>query len=241
MSSGENMKKDFLKYYVIGLFIICLVCTSLVLFKQNNTLEEKSDTKFHDEYTSYNGKETSNGKIYPEVSIDKENLYYYISEDEIKDLFLNGTGVLYLGFPTCPWCRNIVSVLNEAGKDYGIAKINYYNIKEIRSNYSFDDANKLVKTDGSTLYTYLLEKLDSFLEDYTIQDNDGKEIQTGEKRIYAPTVVFIKNGEIKQVIEGTVDSQKDPYILLNDSQKEELKNKYLEAFNELADLCGEKC
>ena len=226
MSSGENMKKDFLKYYVIGLFIICLVCTSLVLFKQNNTLEEKSDTKFHDEYTSYNG---------------KENLYYYISEDEIKDLFLNGTGVLYLGFPTCPWCRNIVSVLNEAGKDYGIAKINYYNIKEIRSNYSFDDTNKLVKTDGSTLYTYLLEKLDSFLEDYTIQDNDGKEIQTGEKRIYAPTVVFIKNGEIKQVIEGTVDSQKDPYILLDDSQKEELKNKYLEAFNKLADLCGEKC
>ena len=149
--------------------------------------------------------------------------------------------MLYLGFPTCPWCRNIVSVLNEAGKDYGIAKINYYNIKEIRSNYSIDDANKLVKTDGSTLYTYLLEKLDSFLEDYTIQDNDGKEIQTGEKRIYAPTVVFIKNGEIKQVIEGTVDSQKDPYILLNDSQKEELKNKYLEAFNELADLCGEKC
>ena len=52
---------------------------------------------------------------------------------------------------------------------------------------------------------------------------------------------FIKNGEIKQVIEGTVDSQKDPYILLDDSQKEELKNKYLEAFNELADLCGEKC
>ena len=149
--------------------------------------------------------------------------------------------MLYLGFPTCPWCRNIVSVLNEAGKDYGIAKINYYNIKEIRSNYSFDDTNKLVKTDGSTLYTYLLEKLDSFLEDYTIQDNDGKEIQTGEKRIYAPTVVFIKNGEIKQVIEGTVDSQKDPYTLLDDFQKEELKNKYLKAFNELADLCGDKC
>ena len=210
MSSGENMKKDFLKYYIIGLFVICLVCTSLVLFKQNNTLDEASDTKFHDEYTSYNSKETSNGKIYPEVTNEKNyqeegmlrglfddtflldylalctlnkdaydvknvkekvinqviqriiDLNSTLSEDEIKDLFDNGTGVLYLGFPTCPWCRNIVSVLNEAGKDYGIAKINYYNIKEIRSNYSFDDANKLVKNDGSTLYTYLLEKLDQY-------------------------------------------------------------------------------
>lgn len=234
------MKKDFLKYYVIGLFIISLICIGVIL-GHRKTETEPSDTKFYDEYTSYNGKTTSNGKNYPEVTIDKENLYYYISDEEIKELFNNGTGVLYLGFPTCPWCRNIVSILNEAGKDYGIAKINYYNIKDIRSSFSFDDDNNLVKTDGSELYTYLLEKLDKFLEDYSIKDKNDKDVKTGEKRIYAPTVVFIKNGEVKAVIEGTVTSQKDPYILLDENQREELKNKYLEAFNELADLCDEKC
>ena len=59
-----------------------------------------------------------------------------------------------------------------------------------------------------------------------VNDNSGKLIDTGEKRLYAPTVVFIKNGEINEVIEGSVDSQKDPYILLDETQKDELKNKY---------------
>ncbi len=235
------MKKEFLKYYVTGLFIICLICIGVVLANKDNMQAPVSDTKFYDEYTSYNGKETSNGKNYPEVTIDKNNLYYYASEDDIKELLNNGTGVLYLGFPTCPWCRNIVSILNEAGRDYGIAKINYYDIKEIRSSFSFDDDNKLVKTDGTELYNFLLAKLDNFLTEYGINDKNGKLVDTGEKRIYAPTVVFVKNGDIKEVIEGTVDSQKDPYVLLDETQRTELKNKYLEAFNTLADLCDEKC
>lgn len=235
------MKKEFLKYYVIGLFVICLICIGVVLANKDNMQAPVSDTKFYDEYTSYNGKETSNGKNYPEVTIDKNNLYYYASEDDIKELLNNGTGVLYLGFPTCPWCRNIVSILNEAGRDYGIAKINYYDIKEIRSSFSFDDDNKLVKTDGTELYNFLLAKLDNFLTEYGINDKNGKLVDTGEKRIYAPTVVFVKNGDIKEVIEGTVDSQKDPYVLLDETQRTELKNKYLEAFNTLADLCDEKC
>lgn len=235
------MKKEFLKYYVIVLFVICLICIGVVLANKDNMQAPVIDTKFYDEYTSYNGKETSNGKNYPEVTIDKNNLYYYASEDDIKELLNNGTGVLYLGFPTCPWCRNIVSILNEAGRDYGIAKINYYDIKEIRSSFSFDDDNKLVKTDGTGLYNFLLAKLDNFLTEYGINDKNGKLVDTGEKRIYAPTVVFVKNGEIKEVIEGTVDSQKDPYVLLDETQRTELKNKYLEAFNTLADLCDEKC
>ena len=200
-----------------------------------------SDTKFYDEYTSYNSKENSNGKYYPEVTIDKNNLYYYASEDEVKELLNNGTGVLYLGFPTCPWCRNMVSVLNEAGKDYGIAKINYYDIKDIRSSFSFDDNNNLVKKDGTAFYSFLLEKLDNVLTEYGVYDKNNELVDTGEKRLYAPTVVFIKDGVVKEIIEGTVDSQNDPYILLNETQKNELKNKYLEAFNKLADLCDEKC
>ena len=91
------------------------------------------------------------------------------------------------------------------------------------------------------IYTFLLEKLNKFLEDYSVTDNKGKAVKTGEKRIYAPTVVFIKEGVVKKVVEGTIDSQKDPYILLNEEERKELKDKYLEGFNTLADLCDEKC
>lgn len=62
-----------------------------------------------------------------------------------------------------------------------------------------------------------------------------------EKKGFMPTVVFIKDGEVKRVIEGTVDSQKDPYVLLDEDQRKELLNKYLDGFNTLADLCDEKC
>lgn len=236
-----RMKKDFLKFYVLGLVVIAILCIGIVIFNKKETTVTKSDTKFYDEYTAYNGKKNSNDKDYPLVNIDKKNLYYYINDEELKELLNNGTGVLYLGFPTCPWCRNMVPVLNEAGNEYGINKINYYNIKDIRSSFAFDDNNKLIKTDGNEIYSFLLEKLDKFLEDYSVTDNNGKAIKTGEKRVYAPTVVFIKEGEIKRVIEGTVDSQKNPYILLDEDQRRELLNKYLEGFNTLADLCDEKC
>lgn len=236
-----RVKKDFLKKYIIGLVLVALLCLGSLYLNKKDATKETSDTKFYDEYTAYNKKKNSSDKEYPSVDIAKKNLYYYITDSEIEELFNNGTGVLYLGFPTCPWCRNIVSVLNEAGEEYGIDKINYYNIKTIRSSFTFDDDNKLIKTDGNEIYTFLLEKLDKFLEDYSVTDNKGKAVKTGEKRIYAPSVVFIKEGVVKKVVEGTVDSQKDPYILLNEEERKELKDKYLEGFNTLADLCDEKC
>lgn len=238
------MKKEFLKYYVLGLVCFCAILTFLYLQKSSHDDSDatlNSNTKFKDEYTAYNGKE-NNGRNYPQVDISGDNVYYYASEDEIRSLFEDKkTGVLYLGFPTCPWCRNMVPVLNEAGKYYGIDKIYYYNIKEIRSSYSFDSDNKLVKQEGTELYNYLLTKLDSFLADYSVTDNNNKSVKTGEKRIYAPTVVFIKEGEVKGIVEGTVDSQKDPYILLDETQRKELYDKYLEYFNKLAEVCDEKC
>lgn len=238
------MKKEFLKYYVLGLVCFCAILTFLYLQKSSHDDSDatlNSNTKFKDEYTAYNGKE-NNGRNYPQVDISDDNVYYYASEDEIRSLFEDKkTGVLYLGFPTCPWCRNMVPVLNEAGKYYGIDKIYYYNIKEIRSSYSFDSDNKLVKQEGTELYNYLLAKLDSFLADYSVTDNNNKSVKTGEKRIYAPTVVFIKEGEVKGIVEGTVDSQKDPYILLDETQRKELYDKYLEYFNKLAEVCDEKC
>ena len=82
---------------------------------------------------------------------------------------------------------------------------------------------------------------DNYLEDYTITDKKDKTIKTGEKRLYAPTVIFVKNGEVVEFIERTVDSQKDPYVALNENQRNELISKYQAGFNKLGDICDEKC
>ena len=237
------MKKNFIGIFfaIVAIIAVALIVLMLNYKKGISTPEVSDAAKFKDEYVSLNGQTNSSNKTYPQVTISDNNKFHYATETEILDILNGQTGVIYFGFPTCPWCRNMVSVLDEVSLSYSTDKIYYYNIKDIRSSFSFDDDNNLVKTDGSELYTYLLEKLDKFLEDYSIKDKNDKDVKTGEKRIYAPTVVFIKNGEVKAVIEGTVTSQKDPYILLDENQREELKNKYLKAFNELADLCDEKC
>ena len=48
------------------------------------------------------------------------------------------------------------------------------------------------------------------------------------KRLYFPTVVFVKNGRIVDTHMSTLDSQKDPYKKLNKKQRRELKKIYIE-------------
>ena len=54
----------------------------------------------------------------------------------------------------------------------------------------------------------------------------NKEYKTGEKRLYAPTLVAVKNGKIESFHEGTVDSQKSGFDVLTKKQEKEL-NKIL--------------
>ena len=87
-------------------------------------------------------------------------------------------------------------------------------------------------TEGSEAYYDILEILDDYLTDYVVT-SDNKEYKTGEKRLYAPTVVVVKDGEIMGVHEVTVDSQTEPFAGLNDTQKEELYDIYDEMINKL--------
>ena len=51
-------------------------------------------------------------------------------EEEIFDI-LDGTGIIYFGFPECPWCRNAVPVLLDAAEEVGIEKIYYIYIDNL--------------------------------------------------------------------------------------------------------------
>ena len=62
------------------------------------------------------------------------------------------------------------------------------------------------------------------------------------KRLYFPTVVYVKEGKILSSTIGTVDSQKDPYISLTSDQYNELKQKYMDGINSVYEiLCDEAC
>ena len=65
------------------------------------------------------------------------------------------------------------------------------------------------------------------LADYTLTDDNGKEVKVGEKRIYAPTFIYIEKGVAKKLTTGLSDKQKGSLDELTEEilKDEELKFK----------------
>ena len=186
--------------------------------------EETDAIKFKREYEEYNDKNYDNGKPYFNISLSNKNLFKYITEENAVKFLNEGTGVIYFGFPQCPWCRSLVPYLEEISENYGIDQIYYLNIKDIRDTYKIEDKKAVIDIKGTDSYYELLKVLDNYLTDYSITDEKGKKYETGVKRLYAPTTVVVKNGKIVGFNEGTVDSQAK-FVALTDEEIKELKDK----------------
>lgn len=199
---------------------------------------ETDAKKFKNEYEYLNAKiNPNNNKEYMKMSIDEENPMVYATYDEIKELIKKGTAVIYFGFPECPWCRNTVPVLIDAAKEMGIEKIYYYNAVSIRDKKSLDDnGNIVVEDEGTKEYKELVELLYNYLPVYNGLNDDSI------KRLYLPTVLFVKDGEIMGLHTSTVESQEDPYVELTKEQYNELKNIFSDYINKTFEIvCDEAC
>ena len=62
------------------------------------------------------------------TKVPDDNVFVYRNIDDIINILEHGTGVVYLGFPECPWCQEYVYYLNETAKENNVDKIYYYNI-----------------------------------------------------------------------------------------------------------------
>ena len=148
-------------------------------------------------------------------TVDENNYYVYRDIDEIIKILENGTGVVYLGFPECPWCQAYVPMLNEVADIEGLEKIYYYNILEDRKNNTEE-----------------YEEIVDILEDYLQYDEEGN------KRIYVPAVIFVSKGEIVGFDDETAyDTKgfKNPEEYWNDEEVSELKKKLTENINKVID------
>lgn len=186
----------------------------------------KSDSvKFKKEYEEFNGKKSSTGEEYISLDIDKDNYIKYSGIDEVIDIINNGTGVIYFGYPECLKCRNVVDVLLDVSDSTSVDTIYYLNVKNIRDRYSLDEnGNITTEVETSKEYRELLDVLDSVLDDYILKDSNGNDISVGEKRLYVPLVVFVKNGKIVGSHEGTVPTHIEGN--LSKEEREELYDIY---------------
>ena len=107
------------------------------------------------------------------TSVEEDNLFVFKTNEEIIEILEHGTGVVFLGFPSCPWCQAYAPMLNNLAKEAGIDTIYYRNILEDRQN-------------GTEGYQKIVEILGANLQ----FDEEGN------RRIYVPNTVFIKDGVI---------------------------------------------
>lgn len=197
---------------------------------------ELDSVKFKEEYESLNDKTKENSENgYLKVNIDVKNPVKYAEYEEVKEIITNGTGVIYFGFPECPWCRNAVPVLLESAKNTGLDTIYYFNALSIRDKKHLDDNGEIIVDDeGTKEYKELVKLLYEHLDVYEGLNDDSI------KRLYFPSVLFVKDGKIIGFHSGTVESQEDPSIGLTEKQKEELKEIYSNYMLEtLGTICTE--
>ena len=148
----ENSKKNV--YIIFGIIAVLILIISLsFLFKKDKMSDAERFAKEYD--------------------LTVNNVFVYRSLDEINKILETGTGVVYLGFPECPWCKGYIPYLNEVAINEHLDKIYYFNILNDRKN----------NTSG-------YKKTVQLLNDYLKYDNEGN------KRIYVPAVIAVNNGKI---------------------------------------------
>lgn len=204
------MKKKLFLFFILILVIVSTGCS----VKKIEKVENSESIKFKEEYESLNGKELG-------ITIPENNQIKYASFDEVMDVLETGTGVIYFGSPDCSWCRSAVPILLNSALDNNLDKILYFNASDIRDEKHLDEAgNVIVDQEGTEQYYQLIEKLSEVLSPYEkLQDSSIK-------RLYFPTVIFVKNGKIVASHEGTVSEQEDSSVRLTKRQADELYQIY---------------
>lgn len=148
----ESSKKNV--YIIFGIIAVLILIISLsFLFKKDKMSDAERFAKEYD--------------------FTVNNVFVYRNLDEINKILENGTGVVYLGFPECPWCKGYIPYLNEVAINEHLDKIYYFNILNDRKN-------------NTSSYKKTIE----LLNDYLKYDNEGN------KRIYVPAVIAVNNGKI---------------------------------------------
>lgn len=132
---------------------------------------------------------------------DNNNVYKYATYDSVIDIVKHGTGIIYLGFPNCDLCKEVIPVLNEVVKEKDIDEVLYYNFKDIREN----NTNEYIE-------------LVDLIAEYIKTDDEGN------KMLQAPTIIFVNKGTIVGVYIGMINSSSEE--LMSDDEKNNLKQNF---------------
>lgn len=143
---------------IIAIFIILATIVTAIVINRDEIFKKSGDSIL----------------IYEEYgTISKDNKFQYMDVNAAIDFLKEGTGIIYFGFPECPWCRAYVPILEKKAEENNVDVIYYCNIREIRENNTKE-----------------YQELVGIIKDYLYEDDKGA------KRVYVPDVYFVSKGQI---------------------------------------------
>ena len=168
-------------------------------------------------YNHFNKEEFVSKKVNPitnDYNISNEDIVFVsTSIDEIINAISSDYAIIFMCAPDTVWCQKYAKILNLVALEKDIDKIYYLNIKTERN-----------------MNTLKYQKLVSLLSDILRVDDSG------EKRVFMPEVIFVKNGRIiahdNETSIITSDMSIEDYY--TEEKEEELKNKlksYIDLLN----------
>ena len=230
-----------------GLFLVFLLMGVISLSVYDMKVKNINDSlKFKEEYEGFNG-EKNDYFEYRNLSITEKNPIIYSSAEEIvQKIENNETFIVYFGDPECPWCRSVIEQAINSANENGISKIYYVRIwngfhnEILRDVYELDKESPVLKVKGSVSYYKLLKYFDKLLQDYTLTNKDNKTIQVNEKRIFAPSFIYVKDGNPLQLVDG-ISKKQESY---NSTLTEEILSEEKEIFDKFyqnTKACSNNC
>lgn len=192
------MKSKRIRQIIIIIILLCffIVGCSIKIYHNNQQEEHKQEMNtLIESYATYNNieREGEPGNYFQSVNLSDNGWVKHITATEAAQL---DSGIVFFGYPTCPWCRNalpiVLDTVNASKQPLLYCRLDLY-----RDEYKVTEDNQLeLVTPAGEGYNELLEALDSYLDEYTFVGKNGEVLSTGEKRVYAPTVVVYENGMI---------------------------------------------
>ncbi len=227
MKNLKNYSKKNIAIVIGSVLLVLIAVLAIVLGRNGKTgiLGEDNlpdNLRFKEQYESLNGKKDDSGKEYVKVEINEKNPVIYKSDAEILDVLNKETAIVFFGYESDSWTRNIIDPLLQIASDNGIEKIYYVNIANIRDEYSVEDGKLKQDKKGTDAYYKILDFLGDKLDAYYVYDEKNKEYATGVSRLEPATVIAVKDGKVMDYHKGTVLSQKDPSVALTEKQRNEM-------------------
>ena len=211
---------------VVGILIVIVIILIIMFFSKDNNgfffVGTDDGKKFKDEYESLNDEIVDGSDYkYPEVKLPASNLINYSTIDDVLKIFNEDKdAVIYFGYSTCLYCRNAIQVLIDTAVETELDEMLYLDIEDYWEVKELDKNGKVITTKKAhdkyyDLLNFLGEEL---IVDYVLQDENGKDVNTGVKRIQYPLVIFVTDGRVVSYNIGTLFSQENPFVPMDESQ-----------------------